>query len=225
VAVDETAEAGGERAVRHRDRPIVRHRDDLVLAAVSLAILLLLAVPIHHDSVSAFETQVFKAVNSRTLMPFVVVWVGMQVGNLFVIPIVAAVGALTHRPRLGASLLVAGVSVYVGAKWVKRIIKRGRPAALLGDVVIRGATAGGLGFVSGHAAVATALALVAWPWVDKRGKVLVVIGAAFVAFARVYVGAHLPLDILGGAALGACAAGIVRFAFGRPTRTPSSKAA
>jgi undecaprenyl-diphosphatase len=37
-----------------------------------------------------------------------------------------------------------------------------------------------------------------------------------VALARVYVGAHLPLDVLGGVALGLAVAGAVRLIFGRP---------
>jgi undecaprenyl-diphosphatase len=38
-----------------------------------------------------------------------------------------------------------------------------------------------------------------------------------VCFARVYVGAHLPLDIVGGVALGIAVAGAVRLAFGHPS--------
>jgi undecaprenyl-diphosphatase len=46
--------------------------------------------------------------------------------------------------------------------------------------------------------------------------VVVVSAAVLVALARVYVGAHLPLDVLGGAALGLAVAGAVRLIFGRP---------
>ena len=197
-------------------RPVVRHTDDLVIAIVALLGLAALAVSVHRHSNSDWERDLFTLVNEHTLLPYVVVWAGMQFGNLFVIPFVAAAAAF-KRPRLGASLLVAGVTMYFAAKVVKDMIQRGRPAALIEDVVIRGATPHGLGFVSGHTAVATALALVAWPWFGRRGKAIVVFGAIFVAFSRVYVGAHLPLDVVGGAALGASAAGLVRFIFGRPT--------
>jgi membrane-associated phospholipid phosphatase len=40
--------------------------------------------------------------------------------------------------------------------------------------------------------------------------------AVFVCVARVYVGAHLPLDVVGGAALGLAAGTGVRLLFGRP---------
>ena len=49
----------------------------------------------------------------------------------------------------------------------------------------------------------------------------VVLGTLFalaVAASRMYVGAHLPLDVLGGAALGLTVAGAVRLLAGRPDR-------
>jgi undecaprenyl-diphosphatase len=44
--------------------------------------------------------------------------------------------------------------------------------------------------------------VVAWPWLGRRGRVVVATLVAVVCLARVYVGAHLPLDVLGGASLG-----------------------
>ena len=50
-----------------------------------------------------------------------------------------------------------------------------------------------------------------WRWI--------VVGAAgFVCLARMYVGAHLPLDVVGGAALGVAVGAIARLGFGRPRR-------
>ena len=42
--------------------------------------------------------------------------------------------------------------------------------------------------------------------------------AVAVCLARVYVGAHLPLDIVGGAALGLAVGGAVRLMLGHPAR-------
>jgi membrane-associated phospholipid phosphatase len=92
--------------------------------------------------------------------------------------------------------------VYVLAKVVKHFVQRGRPSGLLEDVVVRGAAPHGLGFVSGHIAVVTALAVVAWPWLPRWGRWVVAVAVAVVFLARMYVGAHLPLDMVGGAALG-----------------------
>jgi membrane-associated phospholipid phosphatase len=84
--------------------------------------------------------------------------------------------------------------------------------------VIRGAAAHGRGFVSGHAAVVTALLAVAWPALGRRGRIVASALVAAVCLARVHVGAHLPLDVVGGAALGLAVGGVVRLVLGRVLR-------
>jgi membrane-associated phospholipid phosphatase len=99
---------------------------------------------------------------------------------------------------------------------VKGIVVRGRPSTLLEDVVIRGDTPLGRGFVSGHAAVVTALLVVAWPWLNRPGRIVCAVLVLAVCFTRVQVGAHLPLDVIGGVGLGLAVGGAVRLLLGRP---------
>jgi undecaprenyl-diphosphatase len=101
------------------------------------------------------------------------------------------------------------------AKIVKGEFGRGRPAALLGDVTVRGDPGLGFGFVSGHTAVAFALAAVAAPHLGRRGRLVAWALAALVGLARMYVGVHLPLDVLGGAGLGLTVGAIVSLLVGR----------
>lgn len=198
-------------------RPRVRRGWVEVVVAVGGALLLVLAaLPVHPDRVSGVETAVFSALNGPTLLPFVVVWPFMQLGNLVAVPVVAGVAAALRRWRLAAAVLLAGAGVYVLAKVVKGIVPRGRPDALLDDVVIRGAAAHGRGFISGHAAVVVALVVVAWPWLGRRGRIACAALAVAVCFARVHVGAHLPLDVVGGAGLGLAVGGLVLLLLGRP---------
>ena len=186
------------------------------MVAAGAALLVLAALPVDPDRVSEAEAAVFRAIDGATVLPFVLVWPVMQLGNVLAVPVVAAVAAALRRWRLAAAALLAGAGVYVLAKVVKGIVPRGRPDGLLEDVVIRGAEAHGRGFVSGHAAVVVALVAVAWPWLGPRGRVICAALALAVCLARVHVGAHLPLDVVGGAGLGLAVAGLVLLAFGRP---------
>ncbi|MCA1657062.1 MAG: phosphatase PAP2 family protein, partial [Actinobacteria bacterium] len=78
-----------------------------------------------------------------------------------------------------------------------------RPPSLP-DAHRRGPDAAGLGYLSGHAAVAVAVALgtAALPRLRGPGRAAVLAAVPVVGLCRIYVGAHLPLDVLGGAALG-----------------------
>jgi undecaprenyl-diphosphatase len=195
---------------------IDRGRSDVALVVLGCGALLLAAWPVDSRSVPDAEAAVFRVLNGTTVLPFVVVWPVMQLGNVAVVPVSALLAAAFRRWRLAAELLVAGTATYLAAKVVKGIWPRGRPDGLLADVVIRGEAAVGRGFVSGHAATLAALATVAWPWLGPRGRVVVAVLVAVVCLTRVYVGAHLPLDVVGGAALGLAIGGLVRLVLGRP---------
>ncbi len=189
---------------------------DLAWVALGAALLVLSALPVDQHSISGVERSVFRGVNGVRGMPFAPVWLLMQAGNVVAVPAAAVTALVARRPRLGASLVVAGALAYVGAKVVKQFVTRGRPCTLLDDVVIRGAVARGLGFVSGHAGVVVALAVVAAPYLGRRARALAAALAVLVCLARVYVGAHLPLDVVGGAALGLLVGATARLVFGRP---------
>jgi glycosyltransferase 2 family protein len=170
-----------------------------VLGAVGLGLSLVAA---RKGTISATETQLFRAINGLPDALFPAVWPVMQAGAFGAVPAAAALAAARGRPQLAIRLAASGTASYLLAKGVKAVVRRGRPRDLLEQVTMRGKTDTGLGYLSGHAAVSAALASAAHgalPRVPGRTAVAV---AAVVGFARVYVGAHLPLDALGGAALG-----------------------
>ena len=185
--------------------PTVNRRDLLGLlagAALAAAFLAASAAAIDADRVSSPEADVFIAVNDLPGSLYPVAWPVMQLGNLFVVPAVAVIAAATKRFRLALAAASSGVAVWLLAKVIKEVAERGRPAELLADVELRNAPAAGGGFVSGHAAVAFAMATVATPYLGRWGRVIAWTLATAVGVARVYVGAHLPLDVVGGAAFG-----------------------
>lgn len=206
--------------LRWRGRLTSHDWPDLALLVTGVVVLAVAASFIQRHSVSAGETDVFRAINDHTVVPNFVVWPIMQLGNFLVIPAATLVAVVFRRWRLAISLLVAGLAAYfIAADVIRRIIIRGRPNSLLADVHERGAAAHGLGFVSGHTAVATALVVVAWPCLNRVWRVVVVTTAVLVGLARIYVGAHFPLDVIGGAALGLAIGGAVRLLLGRSERT------
>ncbi len=73
-------------------------------------------------------------------------------------------------------------------------------------------------------AVVTALAVVATPWLPRWTRWLVAAAVAAVFLARMYVGAHLPLDMVGGAALGLATGAAVRLALGTRRGGTASRA-
>lgn len=166
------------------------------------------------------EIAVFQAVNGLPGWLYYGVWPFMQYGVFATIPISAGVAALFRRYRLAVLLLLTSGTIYVLAKVVKHIAQRGRPMDFLDTVYEREHFAvESLGYTSGHVAVAAAITTLSWfhlpGWVQRITVALV----AIVAFGRMYVGAHLPLDMIGGIAMGICAGCLVTYAFGdRATR-------
>jgi undecaprenyl-diphosphatase len=60
----------------------------------------------------------------------------------------------------------------------------------------------GLSFVSGHAIIAWGVAALLWPVLPGRWRWVPVGVATLNAVTRVYLGAHHPLDVIGGGAIG-----------------------
>lgn len=159
-------------------------------------------VAAHSRRVGAWEHVVTRRLNRLPEVLNAPLWVVMQTGAGGAPLVAGGTAAVAGRPEFARGLVGSGLSAYLLAKGVKRVVRRGRPAELVTGVRIRGRPASGHGYVSGHAAVSMALATEAFPRLAATARPLPLAGASVVALARIYVGAHLPLDALGGAALG-----------------------
>ncbi len=152
--------------------------------------------------IPGWEIHVFRCVNDlpNALRP--AVRVPMQLGSLEgSLAVVAVTGLVTRDRRLTLATLVGGQGAYWLSKVVKNAVGRARPAVLLPGVHLHQRVSG-LGYLSGHSAVAFALAATLAPSLLAAGQVAVFAVAGLIAFARIYSGAHLPLDTIGGAGLG-----------------------
>ncbi|MGY1739616.1 MULTISPECIES: phosphatase PAP2 family protein [unclassified Blastococcus] len=198
---------------------VVRRTTDLVRVGLGLTVLGIGALLARRGELSAIERDLFRLVNDLPSGVFPVVWLVMQLGNVVAVPVLAAAAALTRRLRAARDILVSGLLAYVAADLVKSVVGRERPGGLPVGAVLHEGPIGGLGFVSGHSAVAAALATAAGPYLSRRGRRVAWALAWTVGLARIYAGAHLPLDVVGGLALGWAIGSLVHWAFGIPRRT------
>jgi len=217
-----TRQDGRARARVRPDLFLPRHAGDAVRLVAAAAILLLSAELVDRNRIHVLEIDAFRLVNDLPGALYPLVWLVMQLGNVAVVPVLAGVAALTRRYRLAVNLAVAGFGCWALAKLVKELAQRGRPAQYLPDVNLHGPPAHGLGYISGHAAVAVALASVASPYLGWRARRVAWGLAAAVCLSRLYVGVHLPLDVIGGAAVGWAAGAAVHLLLGAPGGRPSA---
>jgi membrane-associated phospholipid phosphatase len=178
-----------------------------ILAAIVFAASWVLVLP---DEVGGIEEWVFRAVNGLPDWLEGPSWLLMQLGALAAVPIVAFLVYIVWRRWQPALAIIGGGSAaWLLAKLVKEFVERGRPQAYLADVHLRPDWEG-FGYVSGHAAVVFAMATIVAPSLNRVGKLLVWAGAVATCLLRMYVGAHLPLDVIGGAALGVMVGSVAR---------------
>jgi glycosyltransferase 2 family protein len=207
--------------VHARERQhFVRRRTDAVAIVVALLVLVPAMIAVRNGSVSAAERAVFRFVNDLPAALYPVLWPFQQLGALFVGPILAVVAFALRRVRLGIALLLATVAKLGLERLVKEMVSRPRPGTSIGrDIHARGTVSlHGPSFVSGHAVLVAALACVIAPYLRGRWRILPWAIVAVVMFTRVYVGAHNPLDVVGGAALGIVIGGCLNLIVGVPER-------
>jgi glycosyltransferase 2 family protein len=212
-----TAQHGGRAGLL-----LPRHPGDAVRLVAAVAVLLLSVELVDRNHVAKLEVDAFRLVNDLPGALYPLVWAVMQLGNVLAVPVLAAAAALSRRYRLAVNLALAGFGCYFLAKLVKALVQRGRPSQYLPDVTLHGPAATGLGYVSGHAAVAVAMAAVASPYLGRRARRVAWALAAGVCLSRLYVGVHLPLDVIGGAALGWAVGAAVHLLLGAPGGRPSA---
>jgi len=198
------------------DPPARRHPGDVVRIVMGMAAMAASAFAARRHRPGSAETDMFRLVNELPEGLSFPLRLLMQAGSVGALPVTVALALLARRPRLARDMGVAGMVAWLTAKAMKVVVDRGRPGGLLDSVTVRGVEAHDLGFPSSHAAIAAALAASASPYFGRRARGVLTGAALTVAFARMYVGAHLPADVLGGLALGWVVGSGVHLAWGRP---------
>jgi membrane-associated phospholipid phosphatase len=186
-----------------------RVRRDLIVLVASLAVFAVCVVVVADGRVGSTERAVFHAVNGLPGWLYRPMLVFQYLGVL-AMPLVVAAGALAFRRwRLAAALVVVVPLKLAAERVVKQLVQRERPGTTVPDAILRGVHPGGLSFVSGHAIITFAIAGLLALVLPRRWAIVVFVLAALNAVARVYLGAHNPLDVVGGAAVGLAIAAVL----------------
>jgi len=190
-----------------------RVRRDLVVLLASLAVFAICAVVVADGRVGPAERAVFHAVNGLPGWLYRPMLLAQYLGVL-AMPLVVALGALAARRWRLAAALVLVVPLKLALERVpKQLVQRERPGTTVPDAILRGVHPGGLSFTSGHAIITFAIAGLLVLVLPRRWGVVAVLLASLNAVARVYLGAHNPLDVVGGAAIGLALAAVLDLVF------------
>jgi undecaprenyl-diphosphatase len=188
-------------AIRNLPR---KYRVAGVVTLGGLVLLLVCGLIVRDGTVGPVERDVFHAINGLPGWLYQPLWIFQQLGNLVVAFLATVlVAVILRRPALGVAAVVAVVAKLQLEDVVKSIVERSRPGTSVGDAILRGQVSfSGLSFVSGHAVIAVACATALSAVLSRRWRYVVWVLVALNGFTRIYVGAHNPLDVVGGAGLG-----------------------
>jgi len=177
----------------------------------------------HSGRVGTVERGFFEAING---LPNVLKWPmwSLQLVGLLLTPLAVALVALVVRKWRLVLALVAlmPLKLYVEREVLKHLVHRERPGMTEVDPILRGVPASGNSFPSGHAIIAFGLAALLAPYLPRRWQVVVWTLAVLNGVARIYLGAHNPLDVVGGAGAGVAIGGVLTFVCGVPERAPAA---
>ncbi len=199
-------------ALKHR---INSYRNPVYIVYAAAGISIFLFGQLLVDSgIGTLELYLFRFFNSLPgfLAPiFVLISVFGTIGFVFV----ATIATLLRRHYAhSAKFLLAGVLAWVITKWLKTYESRLRPSEILSNVQLRENLDSIVGYPSGHAAVATALGTIAYVYTPKVFHKYITWMIILVCISRIYLGMHLPVDVIGGFGVGLAISSVLNFAFG-----------
>ncbi len=153
------------------------------------------------------DTWVFLLFNLRGYHPKWldgVMWLVTQTGSMVAAFAAAIVFFVVRHRSLAAEIVLGTLTLWLVVETVKALTDRARPFLVLEVTRIIGRQERGLSFPSGHTSQIFFMATLLNHRFDLglAGTAALYAVAVFVGFTRMYVGAHYPRDVIGGAVLG-----------------------
>lgn len=124
--------------------------------------------------------------------------------------VLLAAGSAARRVEILRTGAVAAVLAEILTQVLKRIVGQPRPVAVIPGLDVHGYPKDpwGNAYPSAHTAVVVAVVASLWPWLTRGQRILGLILVTAVPLNRLYIGAHWPIDVLGGAAIGLASAAL-----------------
>ncbi len=203
-------------------RPFVRRWSDVWNGAGALVVVVICMFAVRNGTVSDVEESVFGAINGLPDLLDPPMFAVQLLGMLLVPVVVAALAWWRKKPQLAVALVaIVPLKLIVEKSIVKALVERERPGTTVPDAILRGdVPAEGLSFPSGHVIIAFAIVVLLAAYVSRRWLLVLVAVGLLVATSRMYLGAHLPLDVLAGAAAGVVIGSALNLATGVPATEP-----
>lgn len=182
------------------------------------------AAVVWDGSLSHPERTVFNWINGLPDWLEPPLWLIQLAGSLLFVLGIAAIALLLRRWFLAIGLVWA-VLAKLGLEWfvVKLLVERRRPSFTVAEAIVREESSSPLGFPSGHAMLAFAVAMIVAPHLGSTKTWLLFVVAAGVGVARIYLAAHNPLDVVAGAGMGIALGGAWNLLRGVPEPVPAGE--
>jgi membrane-associated phospholipid phosphatase len=153
-----------------------------------------------------FDSRIFIFINQRSYPKWLdrFMWLATQLGNMLAAFMLAFSFFLLNYRQLAIEIVFGTLTLWLLVETIKALADRDRPFLALEDTRVIGWREKGDSFPSGHTSQMFFLAtlLILHFHLSLGTSVALYVVAALVGFTRIYVGAHYPRDVFGGAILG-----------------------
>jgi membrane-associated phospholipid phosphatase len=132
-----------------------------------------------------------------------VMWLITQLGSMWAALLSSCLFFVVNYRRLAIEVVLGTMTLWLIVEAIKMFTDRSRPFLVLEGTRIIGREESGRSFPSGHTSQIFFMAtLLRYQFHDTGQIIAFYLIAVLVGFTRIYVGAHYPRDVLGGAVLG-----------------------